>query len=73
MLDIYVAREAYSNRDMDNIALIRTQHNLADALTKICGNSALLLALRTHRIEHPVVQYVLCPKPVPHESPGGVS
>jgi hypothetical protein len=32
MLDIYAAREAYKNREIDNIALIRTQYNVADAM-----------------------------------------
>jgi hypothetical protein len=61
MIDIYAAREAYRNREIDNIALIRTQYNVADAMKKVPGSSALLNALRTHRIDHPVVQYVLNP------------
>jgi hypothetical protein len=62
MLDIYAARESYRNREMDNIALIRSQHNIADAMTKVRGNSALLDLLRAHRIEHPVARYVLNPE-----------
>jgi hypothetical protein len=62
MLDIYAAGEAYRRGEMDNIALIRTQYNIADAMTKTQGNDALLRVLQTHRIDHPVVQYVLQPE-----------
>jgi hypothetical protein len=60
-IDMYAAREAYRRHDLDNIALIKSEFNLTDALTKVPGNSALLDALRTHRISHPVAQYVLAP------------
>jgi hypothetical protein len=42
MLDIYAVRESYRNREMDKIALIRSQHNVADAMTKISGNESLI-------------------------------
>jgi hypothetical protein len=61
MIDMYAAREAYRRHDLDNISLIKSEFNLADALTKVPGNSALLDTLRTHRISHPVAQYVLAP------------
>jgi hypothetical protein len=62
MIDIYAAREAYRKREMDNIALIRSQHNVADALTKVPGNGALLAVLKQHSVDHPVEQYVLDPR-----------
>jgi hypothetical protein len=58
MLEIYAAREAYKKREIDNIALIRSQYTIADAMTKVNGNGTLLNALKTHKITHPVVQYV---------------
>jgi hypothetical protein len=58
-LDICAAREAYKRGDLHNIALIRTQYNVADAMTKVPGNNALLNLLMTHKIDHPVVQYVM--------------
>jgi hypothetical protein len=61
MLDIYAAREAYKKREIDNIALIRSQYNIADAMTKVKGNGALLNALETHKLAHPVVKYVFSP------------
>jgi hypothetical protein len=70
MLDIYAAREAYRNREMDNICLIRSEYNVADAMTKAPGNSALLKTIQTHFIYHPVVQYVIsCNKRCTYEAP----
>jgi hypothetical protein len=63
MLGIYAAREAYKRGDLDNIALIRTEYNVADSMTKVPGNGALLTLLKTHHIEHPVVQYVMDARP----------
>jgi hypothetical protein len=57
MLDIYADREACKRGDLDNIALIRTQYNVADAMTKVPGNNALLTLLMTHKVDHPVVQF----------------
>jgi hypothetical protein len=61
MLDIYAARKSYRNREMDNLVLIRSQHNVADAMTKISGNESLINVLQTHRVDDPVVQFVLDP------------
>jgi hypothetical protein len=61
MLDIYAARESYRNREMDNIVLIRSQHNVADSMTKLSCNEARINVLRTHRMDHSVVQFVLDP------------
>jgi hypothetical protein len=62
MLDLYAAREAYKNRELDNIALIRSEHNVADAMKKVSGNEALLKVLKSHKVNHPVVQYVVSPE-----------
>ena len=59
MLDISFAREANKQREIDNIALIWSQYNNADAMTELKGNEAFVNALKTHKIAHPVVQYVL--------------
>ena len=59
MVDIAAAREAYNDHVISNIALIDSADNPADALTKIGHNSALQNLLRTHRISHPIIQYVI--------------
>jgi hypothetical protein len=46
MLYVYSVREAYRCREIDKLALIRSEYNVADALTKIDGNDALLRMLR---------------------------
>jgi hypothetical protein len=62
MLDLYAARQAYKNKELENVALIRSEHNAADALTKVPGNDALLRVLKSHKVDHPVVQYVITPE-----------
>jgi hypothetical protein len=47
MVDIAAAREAYKERTMSNIGLIRSEFNPADVLTKVSPNDALLKLLRT--------------------------
>jgi hypothetical protein len=63
MLDLYGAREANKNHKIDNGALIRSEHNVADAMTNVFGNEALLKVLRSHRqCNHPVVNMWLHPR-----------
>ena len=59
MVDIAAARQAYNNRHIDNIALIKSEFNPADALTKIGPNNALRDLLLTNRLSHPIEQYVI--------------
>jgi hypothetical protein len=59
MLDVYAVREAYRCRELDSLALIRSEHNVADALTKIDGNDALLQMLRCGMIDHPIEEFVI--------------
>lgn len=61
MLDLAAARESYRRREIDNIGLISSEHNIADALTKIqrCANSALWQFMCTDRIRHPVRRFVI--------------
>jgi len=61
MIDIAAACQAYNNRMIDNIALIRSEYNPADALTKIGPNEALRKLLVSHQVSHPVEQYVIDP------------
>jgi hypothetical protein len=58
MIDLYSMCEAYRSHDLDNIALIRSEHNYADDLTKLKGNGALLRLLKGEQVSHPVVRYV---------------
>jgi hypothetical protein len=51
--------EAYNDRKISNIALIRSEHNAADAMTKIAQNAALQEILHAHRVSHPLEQYLI--------------
>jgi hypothetical protein len=54
MIDIHAARQAYRRREIDNIGLIASENNTADALTKLNAHDALENLLRTHKLCHPV-------------------
>jgi len=59
MIDIAAARQAYNEKEINNIALIKSEFNPADGLTKLACNEALKQLLETHKISHPVEQYVI--------------
>jgi hypothetical protein len=59
MADIASIWDAYKDRTISNIALIRSEHNAADAMPKIAQNAALQEILHTHRVSHPLEQYVI--------------
>jgi hypothetical protein len=57
IVDVAAAREAYSNRTMINIGLIRTGYNPADGLTKVAPNEELLNLLKSGKTDHPIEQF----------------
>jgi hypothetical protein len=59
MFDIFAARQSFKRGEIDNISSIRSELNLADDRTKLQGNSPLLRAMRSCRIQHPIVD-LLC-------------
>jgi hypothetical protein len=59
MIDIHAARQAYRRREIDNIGLIASENNPADALTKLNANGALENLLRTHKLCHPVRNFIV--------------
>jgi hypothetical protein len=63
MIDILAAREGFNRRDITNVCLIRSEHNIADAMTKFSSNRALHSLLKSHRVDHQVEQYVVDPLP----------
>jgi hypothetical protein len=56
MVDIAAARDAYHERIISNIGLIRSEFNIADGLTKAGPNEALRKFLVTHCLDHPIEQ-----------------
>jgi hypothetical protein len=63
MIDVSAAREGFNRRDITNVCLIRSEHNIADAMTKIKSNRALHSPLKSHSVDHPAEQYVVDPLP----------
>jgi hypothetical protein len=59
MADTASIRETYNDRTISNITLIRSELNASDAMTKIAQNAALQEILHTHRVSHPLEQYVI--------------
>lgn len=54
-----VAREAYAEREASSKALIPSEHNPRDALTKIKSNDTLRRPLSTGKLSHPIKQYII--------------
>jgi hypothetical protein len=63
MIDISAAREGVNRRDITNVCFIRSEHNIADALTKFSSNNALQSLPKYHRVDHSVEQKVFDPLP----------
>jgi hypothetical protein len=59
MVDAFAARQSFKRGEIDHIALIRTEFDLADDLTKLKGNGALRSAMRSYRIQHPIVDFIV--------------
>jgi hypothetical protein len=59
LIDVHAARQAYRRREIENIGLIASDCNPADALTKLNGNSALESLIRTHTLSHPIRNFVV--------------
>jgi hypothetical protein len=63
MIDTSAAREGFNRHEITNVCLIRSEYNVADAVTKLSSNHALHRFIKTHRVDHSVEQYVFDPSP----------
>lgn len=59
MVDLNAVREAYLDKNIFNVALIGSEFNVADNLTKITCNKAMSKLLKTNRLQHPIEQYFI--------------
>ena len=59
MVDLAAIREAYNDRTISIIGLIRSEHNPAAGLTKTGPNAAWQKLLQTNKLQHPIEQYVI--------------
>lgn len=69
MIDLRAVREAYQDRSISNIALIASEYNVADSMTKITSNDSLRKLLATFRISHQIRQYIIEPRKALNEQP----
>lgn len=58
LIDIAGLREAYRNGDLEKLFCIRSQYNVADAMTKDLKDGSLYQMLRNQRKYKPVEQWV---------------
>jgi len=68
MTDVAAAREAYNRNEMSNVGLVKSEHNVADGLTKPRLCSALDAVLRTGKDVNPVEQWMIRMPPTPGRS-----
>ena len=59
IIEAAAAREAYNANKIDNTNIIKSEHNLADGLTKVEPDDALNTLMKTHKLAHPVEQYII--------------
>jgi hypothetical protein len=59
LIDVAAMRQAYTRKEISNIALIDSNDNAADGLTKLKPNQALYRMLRAGRLDHRVRQWVI--------------
>ena len=69
MIDLESIREAYKRKEIDNIALIRSEFNPADGLTKLNANSALNNLTERGTISHSVEQFISTPPSMYRSTP----
>lgn len=59
MIDLATLRVAYSSKSVTNIGLRSSQHDAADALTKLQSNQSLWKILSTAKVDQPVLKWVV--------------
>lgn len=59
LIDISSVREAYRKKEISNVAWVRSEYNLADALTKESKENILNSVLETWLLNHPVEQWII--------------
>ena len=59
MVDVRSMRESYERMEISDLGWIRSEHNPADALTKMKENSVLNAILDEGKILHPVEQWII--------------
>lgn len=58
MTDLQTARDNYKFVTLNDVALVKSEHNIADALTKVKTCSMLMGTIFQGKIKHPVEQWI---------------
>lgn len=56
MIDLQTVKDGYQPFEVNDVALIRSEFNIADGRTKVKENSVLMDTLRSANIFHPIEQ-----------------
>jgi hypothetical protein len=59
VIDSSASREAFNERFISNIDLIKSEVDSADSPTKLESNRALLTLLRSGKIDHPIEKMII--------------
>lgn len=59
MIDIQTVRDAYRSFEVNDVALVRSEFNIADALTKCKSQSIMIDTIRNGRLDHPIQQWII--------------
>ena len=58
VIDLMAVRESYARGDVSDIGHVRSEHNLADELTKASDCVRLLALMRKSRVNHAVNEWI---------------
>lgn len=59
MIDIQTVKESYRSEELNNVAFIRFEHNMADALIKVKSHDGLTKTMINRKIEYPIEQWII--------------
>lgn len=59
MIDLQNVKESYRNIEINNVAFILSEQNLADTFTKLNNNIQLMTAVRFGTISDPIQQWII--------------
>lgn len=59
MIDLQTVKDAYKSFEVNNIALVKSKYNVADASTNVRTSSILKALLTTGKLKHPNEQWII--------------
>ena len=59
LIDLATVREAYRRKQIDNVAWVRSEYNIADSMTKEKRSECLHYVLEKGILNHPVEQWIV--------------